>query len=236
MPSGRPAAEPGGRGRRTGGGLSSNFSCAVLRRGVQAGADHRGGFFLMVVIVFLGGQNQALTRAFEIGLNLAHLGFVADFHRRYGLGHRGIDARRREHGGRSEPEPRPGIPKRSQRAAPRRGLEDRIGNEADPLRNLLIPEREESMFRLTQPVQLFAAGRANSDMRFHLEPLRVSQLPVKIIFEIEWRATRGTHDKPRAFTGASSAFNSSSAVYRRDLTVDTGQPRISAISSNLKPW
>ena len=35
--------------------------------------------------------------------------------------------------------------------------------------------------------------------------------------------------------GANVCFKRSSAVYRRDFTVDTGQDRISAISSNLNP-
>jgi len=70
-------------------------------------------------------------------------------------------------------------------------------------------------------------------MRFHLALLSVSQLLEEVIFQIVRRAT---HDIPRADIGARSAFRRSSAVYSRDFTVETGHSRISAISSNLKPW
>ena len=58
------------------------------------------------------------------------------------------------------------------------------------------------------------------------------QLTEQVIFQIE-RCAR--HSFPRISTDVSVSFRRSKAVYKRDFTVETGQPSMSAISSNLKP-
>src|SRR5579872_4626694 len=138
-----------------------------------------------------------------------------------------------QHGRRSKAQACGGTPERGPPAPPRRRLENFIRNERDALRDLFVPHREQRGFSDAQPVEFFPARLACFDVGFHQALLRVSQLLQEVIPQIEWRTT---HDKPLALTGASSSFSSSSAVYRRDLIVDTGQARISAISSNLKPW
>src|SRR5207237_4708688 len=124
-------------------------------------------------------------------------------------------------------------PERAPPAAPWRGFKNLIGDKGDALRNLFLAQRKQRGLGQVQPVQLFAADLAAGQMAFHLPPLRVGQCVQEVVFQIEWRTI---HHTPRAFAGANSALSSSSAAYRRDLMVETGQARISAISSNLKPW
>src|SRR5215468_7079191 len=137
-----------------------------------------------------------------------------------------------EHGGRGKAETRRRTPECSEPALQGRGLEDLVADECDTLRDLLLTQGKEGRPGQVQALHFHAAAVACSYMGFHLEPLRGRQLLEEVIPKVEWRTT---HDIPRALTGASSVLRSSSAVYKRDLTVDTGQDRISAISSNLNP-
>src|SRR5215471_15730905 len=137
-----------------------------------------------------------------------------------------------EHGGRGKAETRRGTPACGEPALYGRRLENLIADEGDALRDLLLTQGKEGRPGQVQALHFHAAAIARFHMGFHLEPLRGRQLLEEVIPKVEWRTT---HDIPRALTGASSVLRSSSAVYRRDLTVDTGQERISAISSNLNP-
>src|SRR5215469_10989066 len=120
-------------------------------------------------------------------------------------------------------------------------LENFVGDERDSLRNLFLRKRGQSCLRQAKALQFLAASRAGARVAFYQRPLASIQLAEKISFQVHFCAIHPATPSapgrdPPTPSGASVSFRRSSAVYKRDFTVKTGQARISAISSNLKPW
>src|SRR5207249_7404897 len=96
----------------------------------------------------------------------------------------GEDDGRREHGRRSECEPRPRSPESTTPPQYARRLIDTIRHKADTLWNLLIRHAEQGRLRRPQLAQLFPAAVAALDMYVHLPAIVLRQLSKKIIPQI----------------------------------------------------
>ena len=101
-----------------------------------------------------------------------------------------------------------------------------------PPTNFLAQSTERGLHQL-QLRQFRAAVPAVPDVELGLAACGGRYFTERISLNIDCLATHIIYLTP---TGVSAVFNKSSAVYKRDFTVDTGISKISAISSNLKPW